>query len=196
MPRKPRLLVPEATYHVHCLAETKPGGCTLPDRLRIALMVGVLAAVPALSAAGTSCETLYALTENASYVEGCFPPCACPLTEATRFRGTFSLGPDTIDRAIISQDVTKLYWIATIDAAEVEVTGTGVYRRSIGPSPTAHALDLDLTVDGREPQHFSSGWLPLASDDGSINIPVSIHGQTCHDALIVVDASTVPPEGR
>ncbi|MCJ7756368.1 MAG: hypothetical protein MUP13_17545, partial [Thermoanaerobaculales bacterium] len=162
--------------------------------IRIMLVVGVLAAVPTLSTAGTSCETLYRLTEDASYVEGCFPPCECPLAEAIRFRGTFTLGPDTIGCAIISQKVTNLYWIATIDATELEITGSGVYSRNSGPSPPAHSLDLDLLVDGGEAQHFSSGWLPLASDDGSINIPVSIHGQTCHDTLIVVDASPVPPD--
>ncbi len=158
------------------------------------VVVGAVAAVPALSTAGATCETLYALTDDASYVEGCFPPCECLLVEATRFRGTFTLGPETIDCAIISQKVTSLYWIATLGAAEVEITGSGVYRRTSGPSPPAHALDLDLVVDGGAPQIFSSGWLPLAADDHSITIPISINGQACRDTLIVVDASPIPPE--
>ena len=41
---------------------------------------------------------------------------------------------------------------------------------------------------------FSSGWLPLESDDGSISIPISINGQACRDTLIVVDASPIPPD--
>jgi hypothetical protein len=172
----------------HTLAEEVLAG------LRIVLVAGILAPVSALPAADTTCETLYALTDGASYVEGCFPPCECLFAEATRFRGTFTLGPETIDCAIISQKVANLYWIATIGASEVEITGSGVYRRNSGPSPPAHSLDLDLVVDGGEPEIFSSGWLPLASDGDSITIPISINGQICRDTVIVVDASPVEPD--
>ena len=157
-------------------------------------MAGILAAVPAPAAAESTCETLFALTADASFEEGCFPPCECLLVKATGFRGTFTLGGEITDSAIISQKVTNLYWIATIGDAEVEIIGSGVYRRTSGPTPPVHALDLDLMVDGGEPQIFSSGWLPLESDDGSISIPISINGQTCRDTLIVVDAEPIPPD--
>lgn len=167
---------------------------TTISRARHFLIFGVCLVIATVAGAGTDCETIYRLNEAASYQEGCFPPCACPLMEATRFRGTFVMGPATLDNAVDTHDVVNVGWYATIDSTEVEITGTGVYRISNGPEPRVHALGLDLSVDGDEPQHFFSGFVPVASNDGTIDIPISINGQTCQDTVIVVNASPVAPE--
>jgi len=158
------------------------------------LMIGTCLAAAAVSGADNGCETVYRLNEAASYQEGCYPPCMCPVAEATRFRGTFILGPATVFGGVTSHEVKNIVWYLTIDAEEVEVSGSGSYRVMPGANPPTHALDLDLSIGGGEPQHFFSGFLPVASNDGLIDIPVSINGQTCQDTVIVVNASPVAPK--
>ena len=143
------------------------------------------------SDAGTNCESIYRLTEKASYQEGCFPPCMCPILMAAGIRGTFVMGPATAGDAVSSYEVRYVNWIVTLGDAEFEITGSGTYSVSNGPPPWVQALDLDLSIDGGETQHFFSGFLPLISSNGSIDIPISINGQYCFDTLIVVNASLV-----
>ncbi len=166
----------------------------ITSRVHKALMFGACLVVATVAGAGTNCETVYRLNEAASYQEGCFPPCLCPTVEATRFRGTFVMGPAAIDNVVDTHAVVNVGWYLTIDSAEIEMVGSGIYRISNGPPPLVHALDLDLSIDGGEPQHFFSGFVPKTSNDGSIDIPISINGQTCQDTVIVVNASPVPPE--
>jgi len=164
------------------------------SRVRHILIFGACLTAATVSSAGNDCETVYRLTEAATYQEGCFPPCECPTVEAARFRGTFVLGPASVGDGVKSYNLENVAWFLTIDNAEIEVFGSGLYRTTTGPPPVAHALDLDLSIDGGEPQHFFSGFVPVSSNDGSIDIPVSINGQTCRDTVIVVNASPVPPE--
>jgi len=164
------------------------------SRARRFLIFGAGLAIATASGAGNDCETIYRLTETATYQEGCFPPCMCPTREAIRFRGTFVMGPATIDNSVLFHDVVNLAWYVTIDSTEIEITGSGVYRLSNDQEPHVHALDLDLSIDGREPQHFFSGFVPVTSNEGAIDIQISINGQTCQDTVIVVNASPVAPE--
>lgn len=158
------------------------------------LIFGACLVFATVAEAGTGCETIYRLTEDATYQEGCFPPCMCPVIEATRFRGTFVMGPASVCNGMATHPVRNIGWYLTIDSTEIEVSGSGTYRISTGPLPVVHALDLELSIGGGEPQHFFSGFLPVTSNDGSIDIPVSINGLTCQDIVIVVNAAPVPPE--
>lgn len=166
----------------------------ITSRVHKALMFGACLVVATVAGAGTNCETVFRLNEAASYQEGCFPPCMCPTVEATRFRGTFVVGPASICSGVASHDVQRIAWYLTIDSAEFEIVGSGLYRVIAGTNPPTHALDLDLSIDGGNPQHFFSGFVPKTSNDSSIDIPISINGQTCQDTVIVVNASPVPPE--
>jgi hypothetical protein len=163
--------------------------CT--TRVLAAFVLGACIFCTLPAEAGANCESIYRLTEKASYQEGCFPPCMCPIMMATGIRGTFVMGPATTGDAVLSYEVLYVNWIVTLGDAEFEITGSGTYRVSSGPPPWVHALDLDLSVDGGETQHFFSGFVPLTSNDGSIDIPISINGQYCYDTLIVVNASPV-----
>ena len=162
-------------------------------RVSIAFVLGALASGPAPCNAGTDCETVYRLTEKASYQDGCFPPCLCPILTTGRIRGAFVMGPPVSSNGIVSRDVYNLGWFVTLDNAEIEVYGSGVYRATSGPSPRVHALDLDLSIDGGETQHFYSGWVPVETNDASIDIPISVNGQFCHDTVIAVSAEPVVP---
>lgn len=164
------------------------------SRARRFLIFGACLAIATAAGAGTDCETVYRLTEAATYEEGCFPPCECPTVEAARFRGTFILGPASVGNGVNSHDVQNVAWFLSIDNAEIEVFGSGLYRITTGPPPVVHALDLDLSIDGSEPQHFFSGFVPVTSNEGAIDIPISLNGQTCQDTVIVVNASSVAPE--
>ena len=160
-------------------------------RFLAGLALGVCMVCTLPSYAGTKCESIYRLTEKASYQEGCFPPCMCPIMMATGIRGTFVMGPATAGDTFFSHEVLYVNWIVTLDDAEFEITGSGTYQVSNGPQPWVHSLDLNLSVDGGETQHFFSGFVPLTSNDGSIDIPISIKGQYCYDTVIVVNASPV-----
>jgi len=157
--------------------------------VRIALALGACICFTLPSNAGTNCESIYRLTEKARYQEGCFPPCMCPIMMATGIRGTFVMGPATAGDEVLSYDVLYVNWIVTLGDAEFEIIGSGTYRVSNGPQPPVQSLDLDLSVDGGETQHFFSGFVPLTSNDGSIDVPISINGQYCYDTVIVVNAS-------
>jgi hypothetical protein len=158
-------------------------------RAALALGTCIICALPA--DAGTNCKTIYRLTEKASYQEGCFPPCMCPIMMATGIRGTFVMDPDTANNGVKTHDVLYVNWIVTLGDAEFEITGSGIYRINIDTQPWVHALDLALSVDGGETQQFSSGFVPLTANDGSIDIPISINDQYCYDTVIVVNASPV-----
>jgi hypothetical protein len=160
-------------------------------RVLTGLALGACIVCTLPSDAGTNCESIYRLTEKATYQEGCFPPCMCPMMVASGIRGTFVMGPATAGDTFFSHEVLYVNWIVTLDDAEFEITGSGTYQISNGPQPWVHALDLNLSVDGGETQHFFSGFVPLTSNDVSINIPISIKGQFCYDTVIVVNASPV-----
>ena len=93
--------------------------------------------------AGTQCSSIYRLTEKASYQEGCYPPCYCPLMMASGIRGTFVLGPGTANGEFIDHEVLSAYWIVTLGDTEFAITGAGTYRVSSGPLPIVHALDIE-----------------------------------------------------
>lgn len=160
-------------------------------RARSVILIGALL-LYAPSAIGGGCEMIYRLNEQASYQEGCFPPCACPIQIGERFRGTFVMGPPSSSAGEIVREVERLLWIVELDGSEREITGSGTYRFTGGPPPQRHALDLDLSIDGGVPQRFSSGFVPREANHGSIEIAVSLDGQQCWDTVIVVGASPVP----
>ena len=162
---------------------------TVGVRTAFALGICVVGAIP--SNAGSNCETIFRLTEKASYQEGCFPPCMCPIMVAAGIRGTFVMGPATAGDVFLSREVLYVNWIVSIGDTEFEIIGSGIYRVSINSEPMIHALDLALTVDGGERQFFFSGFVPLTSNDGTIDIPISINGQYCYDTVIVVNAAPV-----
>jgi hypothetical protein len=156
-------------------------------RSAIALGICIIGAFP--SEAGSNCETIYRLTEKASYQEGCFPPCMCPIMMASGIRGTFVVGPAIAHGSFFSYEVFNVNWVVTLGDTEYEITGFGTYQVSSGPPPLVQSLDLSLSVDGGQREEFSSGLVPLITVDPSIDIQVSINDLYCYDTVIVVNAA-------
>lgn len=135
-------------------------------------------------------NTLYRLNENAEYLEGCFDPCACPIS-LSAIGGTFVLGPEMIGDAFNFREVREVNWVVTRGNQQFTVEGGGGYYISNFGAPPVHSLELDLSIDGGPVQHFFSDPVPVTSNDGSIDITVSINGMYCYDIAIRVAASPV-----
>ena len=71
--------------------------------------VVVLATCP-LNAQTTngSPATLYRLNAESSFVEGCFPPCLCPVTIGVPVKGTFLLTPTGFNGLFYTYTVTNV----------------------------------------------------------------------------------------
>ena len=146
------------------------------------------AAPPTLNAG----HTIYRLGGNASFQEGCFPPCQCPLSEPAPVRGTFLLGRPIPGNVFDFHEVRDINWTVTLEGLELhEITGSGWYQVTNYGPPQLHALDLQLSIDGGPSQHFFSDLLSVTGNDGMIDIPISVHGMFCDDIVIRVAASPV-----
>lgn len=164
--------------------------------------VSVLAAgLTALSVAGaataggielpTNRETVYRLNSGASYQDGCFEPCDCPLNEQADVIGTFVLGPLHIGDAFNFREVREVYWTVQRGNELLRITGDGGYFISNWGEPPFHSMSLDLSINDGPTQHFFSDLHQIESNDGSIDLVVSINGVHCDDIVIDVEASPV-----
>ncbi|MEA3278351.1 MAG: hypothetical protein U9Q81_24270 [Pseudomonadota bacterium] len=139
-------------------------------------------------------ETLFRLDDEAAFQEGCFPPCLCPIQEQQPVAGTFVMGPAIIGDVVDFREVFDVNWKVQTDVDPIRITGEGFYRVTNFGLPVEHALDLDLSIDGGEPQYFFSDFVQAAANDGVIDIAVSMNGMYCHDTVIRVSAAPVPVE--
>jgi hypothetical protein len=166
--------------------------CAAPLSLIAALGA---AASPALSqSVGLPAgERIYRLDDQASYQEGCFGGCACPLSQEQPVFGSFRLGPAFTGNVVDFHEVSEIHWLAIVGNQELKITGSGVYRITNYGPPQQHALDLDLSINGAAPIHFFSDFVPVDANDGSIDIPISVNGMHCYDTVIRVSAAVVAP---
>lgn len=136
---------------------------------------------------------IYRLDADASYQQGCFDPCDCPLGEPVVTRGAFVLGPPIPGNVVDFHRVTQIFWTVgdPLDTLHT-LTGTGTYRLTNYGPPQSHSLDLTLSVDGGEPQHFFSDFVPADNGAESLQIPVSLNGVFCKDTVIRVNATPAP----
>lgn len=175
------------------------------DRVRSASLLGLallfsatlpgLPAVAAVEAPGylaETSETIYRLSEKASYVKGCFPPCYCPIWVPAKIVGTLVLGAPVLDGALERREVREVNWTASYGDESLAVTGSGSYLVERQGDDVAQSLELDLSTDGQAPEHFFSGMVPLEGADDGLDIAVSMNGMFCHDVVIEVHALPVP----
>lgn len=156
-------------------------------------LVAVLAGTAAAQLGASADGTIYRLNDDATHQRGCFPPCLCPLLEQQPVVGVFVLGPRVIGDAVDFHKVREINWRVGNDNSRFRITGSGMYRVTNFGKPVEHALDLDLSIDGAEPVHFFSDFVPVTSNDGAIDIPISMNGVFCYDVVIRVSASPVRP---
>jgi hypothetical protein len=67
-----------------------------------------------------------------------------------------------------------------------------VLRRIGAPTPGAQRLELDLTINDQDPQHFDSGWVQPTVAFPQIDLAVSLNGMVCFDTVFRVAAAPVP----
>lgn len=162
--------------------------------VRLAATAGALLALWAAPARAQSADapaTLYRLEKDATYQEGCFPPCLCPILVETPARGTLALRPAGFDGLFEHYEVRDVNWTVSLGDSELRVTGSGKYRIG-GEFALMEQLELDLRVGDEPVEHFDSGLVPAGAIFPSLRVAVSIHGQYCYDTVFVVSASPVP----
>ena len=75
-------------------------------------------------------------------------------------------------------------WAPGDEARFFAITGSGQYRRGGG----REQLTLDLSFNGGPIQHFDSGLTLPGAPFPLIDTHISLHGEYCHDSVLVVDA--------
>lgn len=134
-------------------------------------------------------QTVYKLGDNSSYLQGCFPPCLCPIMESP-VRGTFLVDRAPGTGATQNFRISDVNWLGELDGKLVSITGSGKY--SIRNSqPKQHRLQLDLVVGDSGIQHFDSGVVEGGAEFPNLNITVSVNGMVCFDTAFAVNASPV-----
>jgi len=149
---------------------------------RSSISLSILA-LSSLAAPAAAQSVSYGLEPESAYVEGCYPPCLCPLVFADSLSGTFVLSfegatPDNYDHYA----VTELDWTLTFGGQVTSITGTGHYQVG-GQVAVMQRLELDLSFDGAAPAHFDSGLVPGGAGFPRIEIAVSENGMVCFDRV-------------
>jgi hypothetical protein len=160
----------------------------------VALWTLVFPAVALADPLGAGSGAIYMMTPKATYQEGCFPPCMCPIMIEQPVTGTFQLVYNGVDSTgVDTYAVEDVNWTVPFFNPELRITGAGKY--SIGsPSPITlmqQRMELDLKVGDNEVAHFDSGWVPLG-DLSRLHVVVSMHNQFCFDRVVTIDAVRVP----
>lgn len=141
---------------------------------------------------GIGSGRIYRLGPDATFQEGCFPPCKCPIMNEQPLLGTFNVvytGREAALDAYAVEDVNL--FLPSANTAE-RIVGSG--KLSVGtPSPLTvlqQRLELDLRMGDEAVQHFDSGWVPL--NQGLIDVMVSINNMFCWDRVLRIQALRVP----
>ena len=163
----------------------------------VLVALGIAAtAAPAQTISGNTGEQIYRLKDSATYQQGCFEPCLCPVLNQLSMRGTMVLGPTFVGDVFDFREVTEVNWYVSDDNGNefASITGSGIYYIANWPGgPPMHALELDLQVNGGEVTHFFSDLVPMMTNDGSFDIQISMNGVYCYDIVMQVVAAPVPP---
>lgn len=142
---------------------------------------------------------IFRLGPAATFQEGCFPPCMCPIMNEQPIVGVMKMVYAGQVNGIHTYSVQDVNWKVQGPAGSnipLRLTGSGMYR--VG-SPGAilvlqQRLELDLQ-DGTSNamQHFDSGWVTFnQSNTGSLDIMISMNNMFCWDRAIRVQAMRVP----
>jgi hypothetical protein len=134
---------------------------------------------------GAVSDSLYQLTPDASFEEGCFPPCLCVTHHYDGLIGTFRMTPAAPDPLFEVFDITEVNWL--VPRLGYRVTGKGTYRIG-GEFGRMHQLQLDLEVGDRDVVHYDSGLLFGGAEFPGIAITIAMNGMICTDTVFHVRA--------
>lgn len=129
----------------------------------------------------------YFLGRRSTYSEGCISPCMCPIWMG-KLRGRFVMTRSGSDWLYDYYDVTDIAWFV-VGAGEVahRITGRGTYKIG-GELALTHQMELEISIDGGEPQHMDSGLVTGGSGfPRRLSIPLD-RGTECYSIWINLDA--------
>jgi hypothetical protein len=127
-------------------------------------------------------QVLYVLENEATYVEGCFDPCDCPIMAPTGLEGSFLLTPAGGDGEFLNYELSQLSWLVMWQGEVFHrVEGTGVFR--LDENGKRQQLLLNLSFDGEAPLAFDSGVVPLEAEFPELDVTVSMNGMVCYDRV-------------
>lgn len=167
---------------------------TLPRALLLLAAVFSLT----ISAQADPPTVLFRLTDDATFQEGCFGMCLCPVLIAG-LQGTFTLTPTgTSSDGFTEFAVEDVRW--TVFDLGQRITGSGTYRVRTGPDGLQQ-LVLDLSTDGGPVERYDSGLVPRTARFPAIDVLASLNDMTCYDRVFEVRAVPAGPvtfrfEGR
>jgi hypothetical protein len=127
--------------------------------------VAVVSAMISPALAGDA-PTVYRLTSQSSFVQGCFPPCLCPLSLSQDVRGTLTLTPAETDPFFAHYDVSDVNIFVSAGENMTHITGSGTYQIG-GDFALVERLLLNLRINNGEVKQFDSGFVPVGSRSAS-----------------------------
>jgi len=136
--------------------------------------------------------TTYAL-HNSTYVEGCLPPCACPIQQWP-VGGTFRLValPNATTPNRTEWAVVDVNWatISLMPPPARRFSGFGSYQIvQVGPT-SVQRMVLDLTeLNSGSGSRFDSGTVSGGTQFPNIDIDLSVNGFYCNDKAFYLHAS-------
>jgi hypothetical protein len=128
--------------------------------------------------------------EDSHYLEGCLPPCVCPI-QTWPVTGTFSL----LDLGAAGTAGLQHYALVNIDWKTQPVpappgrtwNGFGIYR--LDPNSGKQRLVCDLTDGNGLTQRFDSGDVAGGDDaPGKIDVDIAVNGFYCFDKVFQLHA--------
>ncbi len=136
---------------------------------------------------------IYKLADEASYTEGCWAPCLCPIWMADSIKGTLILTQTGPGGTYFTYKVSQVNWWVNRGGTEIRVTGEGEYVRISGVAGWMHQMKLSLSIDGADAVTFDSGMVDGGGDFPRLTgLTLSKNGLYCYDIAIDVEAAPVP----
>jgi hypothetical protein len=132
--------------------------------------------------------SLYELTDESMYLEGCYDPCDCLLMMNPTLQGSFLLNSVSQAEDGAFFEVLEVEWQFIQEDETILVTGSGLYQIDSGQ----HRLTLDLLVGAQPVRQFDSGLVPLQSEFPGISIAVALNGFYCYDNVFDITAVPAP----
>ena len=148
------------------------------------------AAVTRAQVIGVADNSIYQLTPQSSFEEGCFPPCLCITHYYDGLIGTFRMTPGAPDPRFQVFDITEVNWL--VPRLGYRVTGKGTYRIG-GEFARMHQLQLDLKIADRDVQHYDSGLVQGGAEFPAIDLAIAMNGMICTDTVFHVQAKPTLP---
>lgn len=135
-------------------------------------------------------SSLYELSDESNYIEGCYDPCDCLLVLNPNLQGSFLfISVSQVEDGSLFE-VLEVDWEFTQGDETIFVTGSGLYQID----SEQHRMTLDLLVGDTPVRRFDSGLVPLQSEFPGIFIAVAVNGFYCYDYVFDISALPAPVE--